>query len=140
MSLITLKNRTSPFNTFFDDITLGRHQNKNWHNAPLTNIIKTESGSRVELVLPGFDKKNITIDIKNNELVIEANLNEENSDSHDNYSRRDHVQQSLKKNFTLPKSVKIDDIKASYENGILVIDVPVKKDKAAEISKSIKIG
>ncbi len=82
----------------------------------------------MESELPGFEKEDINIDIKDDYLVISAEHKTENDEKDDkgNYIRRERSYGSYKRSFGI-SDVDSDGISAEYKNGVLIIDLPKKK-------------
>lgn len=87
--------------------------------------------------LPGFDKKDISIDIDDNMLTVSAEHKEENDQKDDkgNYVRRERSFGTFQRSYDV-SNVNIDNIKAEYKNGVLMLDLP-KKDEVK--TKQLKI-
>lgn len=75
--------------------------------------------------LPGFQKEDISLDIKDGILTISAEHNE-NSDQKDdkgNYIRRERRYGAFRRSFDI-SGIDEDAISASYQNGILELSLP----------------
>ena len=84
---------------------------------------------------------NVSVEIENNVLTISGEKVEERTEGEE--ERRYHVWErsygSFRRSFTLPRSVKADDITARFENGILTVHLPKvseAKGRRIEIAKS----
>ena len=91
----------------------------------------------LEAELPGFDKKDININVDDNRLTITAEHSESKEESKDNYIRKERRYGSFARSFDV-SNIKTEDIKADYKNGMLVLDLP-KKDGGQD-SRKIDIG
>ena len=91
----------------------------------------------LEAELPGFDKKDININVDDNRLTITAEHSESKEESKDNYIRKERRYGSFTRSFDV-SNIKTEDIKADYKNGMLVLDLP-KKDSGPD-SRKIDIG
>ena len=91
----------------------------------------------LEAELPGFDKKDISINVDDNRLIIEAEHSESKEESKDNYIHKERRYGSFTRHFDV-SNVRTEDIKADYKNGMLVLDLP-KKDSGPD-SRKIDIG
>ncbi|MCS6974970.1 MAG: Hsp20/alpha crystallin family protein, partial [Cyclobacteriaceae bacterium] len=76
--------------------------------------------------------------VDNGVLTISCEKETEKEDKDKNYTRREYSYTNFARSFTLPDSVKGDDISAKYDNGILRITLP-KKEEAKVKSKAIKV-
>ena len=86
--------------------------------------------------LPGFDKEDITIDLKNNILTItarhkEVSKEEAEAEKKVNYIHREIRKVNYKRSFNI-EGIDIPSIKASYENGILELTLPKEAPKRPE--------
>jgi len=84
--------------------------------------------------LPGVDSKDLDVSIHDRELVIKGERKEEKGTKEENYTYREIAYGSFERRFVLPEGVKIDELKATFANGILEITVP-----APAIAKARKI-
>jgi HSP20 family protein len=107
--------------------------------VPPVNIRETDSSFEVELSAPGKSKEDFTVDIDNDLLTIASEKNEERTENEGKYTRREFSHTSFRRAFTLPETAKEDDIKASYENGILRISIPKKDEALPKPKRSIDI-
>ena len=114
------------FDDFFDDFFkptfYGNHR-----NAMQTDIKETENGYELAVDMPGFDKNDISLNLENGYLTIEAKREEKDQDDN-NYVRRER-NYSCRRSYYVGDAVTEDDIKAKYLNGTLEISVPKKKEK-----------
>jgi len=86
--------------------------------------------------LPGVNKDDVSIDIKDNVLTIKGVRNYEQKVKEENYYRRERCYGKFHRAFTLPDAVDPGSIEASYKDGVLKIKIP----KAVESSsKKIEI-
>ena len=79
--------------------------------------------------LPGFDKKDIHLDISGDVLTIQAERHSkvEEKDKKDRVIRVERSYGSYSRQFDL-SSVNADQIKAKYDNGVLTLTLPKKQD------------
>ena len=75
--------------------------------------------------LPGFNKEDISLDIKDGILTITADHNESNDQKDDkgNYIRRERRYGSFRRSFDI-SGIDENTISASYQNGILELSLP----------------
>ena len=104
-----------------------------------TDIRDTGKEFVLEAELPGFDKSDIGIDVKDGYLTITASHSEENDekDKKGNYLRRERSYGSMTRSFDV-SDIEENAITASFNNGVLELILPKKEDKA-EVSRKIEI-
>lgn len=149
-SLATRKNqRTSNFpaisslidDWFFGDIPSLLTSNFNeGMSVPKTNIKETEDAYYVEMAVPGLKKDAFEINLDNQMLSVSAHNQEEKEDTTDKYTRKEFGYSSFKRSFTLPEFIEEAKIKASYNEGILSIELPKKEEAKPKPPKNIEIS
>ena len=101
---------------------------------PAVNIKDLEDRLTMEMAVPGMKKSDFDIDLDDSVLTISAESRTEVEREEENYTRREFGFTSFKRSFTLPETIDPDKIKASYTDGILLIDIP----KMEELKKPVK--
>ena len=83
--------------------------------------------------LPGFDKKDIQIDIDDDRLVIRAerHSNYEKKDGKGNYLRCERSYGTYSRSFSL-EGIDADNISASYQDGVLKLALPKQQPAKAD--------
>lgn len=133
----------SIFNDIFADELIGQRTRR--AALPAVNIIENEKGYRIELAAPGMGKEDLQVSInENDELVVSFEKHDEkheNAETHEKrgtYLRREFSFGSFRQSFVLPEDVEKQDIAASMENGVLVVELP-KKDLSKEVPAARQI-
>jgi HSP20 family protein len=93
-------------------------------NMPATNIRENKDDFSIEVAAPGMTKDDFNIDLRDGMLTISCEKESDNKEEKENFTRREYNYSSFSRSFNLPDSVKEDDIKARYQDGILHISVP----------------
>lgn len=124
----------SPFNRLMEDFF--ENEMPYSFKAPV-NIQETEKGYAIELAVPGFSKEEFSILVENRILRIKGEHVENKKEQSEKYTRREFSKSSFERSFSLPSEIKEDDIEASYENGILKLELVRKVSEPA--SKNIQI-
>jgi|SaaInl8_200m_RNA_FD_contig_21_1617736_length_672_multi_6_in_0_out_0_1 HSP20 family protein len=129
---------TSLTNTFFND-DFFRNFFSSAVTAPQMNIdVKDEKDKYViEAELPGVKKEDINIDIDNGVLTLSTKVQNEKNEDNDNYVYRERRYGSLSRSFSLD-NIDDENIKAKYEDGILVVELP-KKEPEVKQNRAIEI-
>ena len=104
-----------------------------------TDVIDQGDNYLLQAELPGFDKSDINIDLKDNLLTISASHKEEKNDEDKNkYIRKERYYSSYSRSFRVD-GVEPGDIDASYNNGILEVKFPKKDVAAKEEARKIEV-
>ena len=118
---------------FFDDEERVANQ---YFAVPPANIAETDKDFRIELAVPGYQKSDFNIELDENLLVVSLE-NKDNSEENLEYVLREFGYDNFRRSFRLSDKVKIEDISARYENGVLYIVIPKKEqftNRSIEIS------
>lgn len=83
----------------------------------------------IEMDVPGFEKKDISLEVKNGYLNITAHKHHEENIKEKNYIRKERSYGKFQRSFYVG-DLDEDKIEASFENGTLNIVIPKKEDKS----------
>lgn len=131
MLLSTRRNYgTNLFDDFFNDSFLTLPSERQV-SLMKTDIQDTGSSYLLEVELPGYQKEDIHAELKSGYLTViaESKAENEEKDNQNNYIRRERFSGSCKRSFYVGADLRQEDIKASYENGILKLIVPKEAPK-----------
>jgi len=105
-------------------------------NTMKTDIKERENSYLMDVEIPGFDKKDVNISLKDGYLTITAEKKEEDNGKKENYVRRERST-SLSRSYYVGDVAK-ESVKAKYENGVLSIEIPKEQEKK-ELTHNIEI-
>lgn len=92
--------------------------------TPAVNCHMKDGKTFMTMELPGVDPKDIEIDIKGNRIVIRGEKKLEKKVDEKDMFFAEIDQGRFERWFTLPEDVIADDVKATFENGLLTLVVP----------------
>ena len=94
----------------------------------------------LEADLPGFKKEDISVNIEGDTLTIRAERTEstDEKDSKGNYIKRERSYGSFSRSFDMT-GIRVEDIAAAYENGVLKLTLP-KKQETLPTSRKLEIA
>ncbi|TCL72416.1 HSP20 family protein [Hydrogenispora ethanolica] len=98
-----------------------------------TDISDTGKEYLIEAELPGFDKEDITVEVKEDRLTIAATKESNTEERKDNYLRKERRTGSVMRSFALD-GVDRDRIRAEFKNGVLKLALP----KAEEVKNPVR--
>jgi HSP20 family protein len=128
------------FNDFFFTPVRTSEKNRTFENLPAVNILEAEDSFQIELAAPGKNKEDFNIEIHDGVMTISSEEKTESTSEQENYSRREFNFSSFERRFTLPETAQDENIKASYDNGILKIEIPKEDVSAKNNKRSIEIS
>ena len=126
------------FDDFFKDPFFTRN---NSVKVMKTDIQEKDDKYILDMDLPGYDKEDIKAQLKDGYLTISAQKNTTNDekDEEGNYIRRERYCGKCSRSFYVGDSIKEEDIKASFNNGILELTFPKEVPQKEEEMKYITI-
>ena len=109
--------------------------------AMKTDVYDDGTSYRLEAELPGFNKEDIHVEVKDDVLTITAK-HDENNDEKDKDGkcvRRERRSSSYQRSFPV-EGLEPEDIMAQYKNGVLTVTLPKKEiEKKESEVKQIEI-
>ena len=124
-------NRYNSFDSLFDSFS---------NSQPSVNIIETDEAFVIELAVPGYAKKDISIGLENNVLTVSHEHLEDQKQDLYRFSKREFSRGSFTRSFRLSRWVDNEKIEASFKNGILKIEIQKKAEAIAKPARDIKIS
>ena len=109
-------------------------------SVPAANVKETESEYVLELAIPGRKKEDFNVEIDNDILTISSEVKSEENKEDDGYSRREFTFSSFKRVFSLPETISLDKINATYQDGILKFVLPKKEEALPKPKRLIEIA
>ena len=99
-----------------------------------TDVSDIGEAYKLEAELPGFKKEDISIEIENGFLTINAEHKSDSEENNPNYIRRERYYGSFKRRFDV-SAVEADAIEASYADGVLTLNLPKKQPVKPEVRR-----
>ena len=124
----------------FDGRAMKKAQEKLYgHRA--ANVMKTDVKEHdrhyeVDIDLPGFKKDELSLELKDGYLFINAVKGldkEEKEEKTGRFVRRERYAGSMSRSFYVGEDVRQEDIRAKYECGVLKLSIPKQEEKKAQI-------
>jgi len=110
----------------------------NMYNVQLpVDIRETDEKIIAEADMPGVDKDNIQVKVKDRSLHIAAQGDREVREEGKNYVRHERSAKSYSRTIQLPEPVKSSSAKAKYKNGVLTVEME-KKEKSSDFNVEIE--
>jgi HSP20 family protein len=123
--MLTFRDR---MNRFFDDpmspIVRKIEDSSLCHWNPAVDVYEEEDNMVIKAELPGIDRENISVDLKDRTLTIKGERADEQEVKEEHFYRRERIHGRFERSFTLPADVGADKISADYKDGVLKVTVP----------------
>jgi len=109
-------------------------------SMPAVNIKEDEKQYSLELAIPGINKNDLKIDMKEDVITISSEMKKESEENNDGYKRKEFSYSAFSRSFYVPENVNKEKIEASYKDGVLSVTLPKEDEEKSKISKTIEIS
>lgn len=92
--------------------------------TPSVDIYETDRGVTIAADLPGVNKQDVVVEIKDNVMTISGERSADPESRATNYYRRERICGNFHRCFTLHAVVQPEQIKAKFKNGVLMVEIP----------------
>lgn len=99
---------------------------ENVSTVPSVNISDEDKAFEISAVIPGFDKKDVKIEISNGCLIISSEKQYEDHENNRNWMRREFGYASFQRIFKIPDNADENLVQAEMKNGILTVKLGKK--------------
>lgn len=88
------------------------------------DVVENKDSYMIKADLPGVKKEDLDVSMENGLLTVSAKRSSD--EEHDNGKYHVHERSSgeFKRKFSIPESVKAEEIKAEFKNGVLELVIP----------------
>ena len=116
---------SDPFDALFSSMTAPQAT----PNLMRTDIKETEDSYEIVIDLPGFDKENVTAELKEGVLKVTAKTSTDTEENTGTFLRRERFTGQCSRQFYVGDDIEEADIKAKFDNGALQISIPKKVEQ-----------
>lgn len=110
-------------------------------NAMAMNWKETRHAHIYEFEIPGLTKGDVKLQVhEGNVLKVSGCRAEETQEKGDTWHCRERTGGSFSREFGLPENAKVDEIKASMHDGVLVVTVPKDESKKKHKKREVEIA
>src|SRR6202008_2580977 len=131
-----LQNRV---NSLFRAFNEGESSLTTTNFIPAVDIYEDEKRIVLKLEVPGIPEKDLDVTVENNTLVVKGERKFEKEEKEENFHRIERRYGSFSRAFTLPTTVETENVQASYEAGVLKLELN-KKPEAQPKQIKVNVG
>lgn len=103
-----------------------------WKETPEAHVFKAD--------LPGLKKEEVKVEVEDGRVLqISGERSKEQEEKNEKWHRVERSSGKFLRRFRLPQNAKMDEVKASMENGVLTVTVPKVEEMKPEV-KPIEIS
>ena len=96
---------------------------------PAVDVRETSEAYSMDIDLPGYTEKDVTIHLKERVLTV-ASVHEETKEEKPNGEQfliRERCRRRFVRRFTLPEDIDQEKVEAAFKNGVLTVTIPRKE-------------
>jgi HSP20 family protein len=134
--VVALQNR---MNSLFRDFNENDNPLTTASFVPAVDIYEDTKKVVLKLEVPGMEEKDLDIRVENNTLTVKGERKFEKDEKEENFHRIERRYGSFYRSFTLPTTVDTENVQASYNAGILKLDLN-KKPEAQPKQIKVNLG
>jgi HSP20 family protein len=120
----------SDFNRFFEGF-LGRPAAGSRRWAPAMDLSETDDSLVLRADLPGLDREDVSIEVKDNVLTVSGERRNEHQDERKGYHRIERSYGSFARSLTLPRGIDPASVSAGFDKGVLEVRIPKPSEPEA---------
>jgi HSP20 family protein len=147
-----LRQMTSELDRAFDDWPtfrwpafgrLAKHESFSW--SPKIDVFERDKRFVTRVDLPGMKKEDVSVEVTDGQLALSGERKREAEETSDSLYRSEREYGSFYRSVPLPDGVKLDDVKATFADGVLEVSVPLPvrheaSTKKVQIEERGKVG
>lgn len=96
--------------------------------SPAVNILEKKDAIVITADLPGLKAEDVDVTVDNGVLTIRGERRLEEASEGETYHRVERVYGAFERTFTLPNSVDVNRIDATFRNGEMVVTLPKREE------------
>jgi HSP20 family protein len=134
--VVALQNRV---NSLFREMNEGDNPLTTASFVPAVDIYEDPKKVVLKLEVPGMEEKDLDIRVENNTLTVKGERKLEKDEKEENFHRIERRYGSFYRAFTLPSTVDTENVQASYNAGVLKLELN-KKPEAQPKQIKVNVG
>jgi HSP20 family protein len=103
--------------------------------APKIDVFEKDNRLFTRVDLPGMKKEDVKVEVTDGHLALSGERKLEKEEKKDNVYRTEREYGSFYRAVPLPEGVKLEDVKATFTNGVLEVSVPLPARPEAKVRK-----
>ncbi len=103
--------------------------------SPKIDVFERDNRLVTKADLPGLKKEDVTVEVAEGHLAISGQRKSETEKTKDNVYRCERSYGSFYRAVPLPEGVTLEDVKATFADGVLEVSVPLPARSSAKVRK-----
>ncbi len=131
-----LQNR---LNSLFGNVNEGADPVSTASFVPAVDVYEDEKKVVLKLEVPGIEEKDLDVSVEKNTLTVKGERKFEKEEKEENFHRIERRFGTFYRAFTLPSTVDTESVNASYNAGVLKLEL-TKKPEAQPKQIKVNVG
>ena len=94
---------------------------------PAADVYETDGDYVFELEVPGFEEKQLTVQVSDHKLTVRGELAETTEEKGKTFLLRERLAKQFERKFVLPPEALADKVFADFQAGVLTVHAPKEK-------------
>jgi HSP20 family protein len=103
--------------------------------SPKIDVFERDNRLVTRVDLPGLKKEEVSVEVTDGHLALSGERKHEKEEKKDNFYRSEREYGSFYRAVPLPQGVKLEDVKATFSEGVLEVSVPLPAKPEANVRK-----
>ena len=103
--------------------------------SPKIDVFERDNRLVTRVDLPGMKKEDVSVEVTDGHLTLSGERKRETEEKKDNLYRSEREYGSFYRAVPLPEGVKLEDVKATFSDGVLEVSVPLPARPEANARK-----
>ena len=103
--------------------------------APRVDVFERDGRLVTKVDLPGVKKEDVSVQVTDHHLALSGERKQESAETKDNVYRTEREYGSFYRAVPLPDGVKLEDVQATFADGVLEVSVPLPAKPEATVRK-----
>jgi HSP20 family protein len=103
--------------------------------SPKIDVVERDNRLVTRVDLPGMKKEDVSVEVTDGHLALSGERKRESEEKKDNFYRSEREYGSFYRVVPLPEGVKLEDVKATFSDGVLEVSVPLPARAEANVRK-----
>lgn len=103
--------------------------------SPKIDVFEKDNRLVTRIDLPGMKKEDVSVEVTDGHLALSGERKRESEEKKNNFYKSEREYGSFYRAVPLPEGVKLDDVKATFAEGVLEVSVPLPAKPEAKIRK-----
>jgi HSP20 family protein len=103
--------------------------------SPKVDVFERDNRLVTRVDLPGMKKEDLSVEVTDGHLALSGERKRETEEKKENFYRSEREYGSFYRAIPLPEGVKLEDVKATFADGVLEVSLPLPARPQANVRK-----